>query len=79
MECEIFKTVEEIKLGERMNQKILEAYKLAYEAANKKELRISFDDKNKLFYIEGLPYYISKMPSMTEQLNLRIQNKAIQQ
>lgn len=57
-----------------VDDKILLAYKTAYEKANNKKLVITFTTE--YFYIEDLPYRISKMPEFTRNLNEKILRKS---
>lgn len=56
--------------------KNIQEYRKAYEKANNKPLAITFDAENELFFIEGLPYKLSKMSWMTDNLNNRIVRQA---
>ena len=55
-----------------MEDKNIQAYRLAYETANKKPLEIRFSDDGQNFFVEGLLYKMAKMTWMTENLNNRI-------
>jgi hypothetical protein len=57
------------------DSKILE-YRRAYEKANNKELVITFDDAGEFFFIEGLPYKMSQMTTMTQRLLDRIERQS---
>ena len=55
-----------------MEDKNIQAYRLAYETANKKPLEIRFSEDGQTFFVEDMPYKMAKMTWMTDNLNNRI-------